>query len=111
MHSRLDSIQDGQWEALAKKAGYNPESLPTFCGVSLRQLERFFKSRFEETPSAWLLELRLQDARSLLRRGLSTKAIAQELGFANAAHSCHAFKIAHGRPPQTFALLEPPDVA
>jgi AraC-like DNA-binding protein len=111
MNSRLESIRDGQWAALAREAKCQPESLAAICGVSLRHLQRFFRYKFGETPSAWLLELRLRQAQALLRQGHSTKAIAQELNFTDPAHFCHAFKKRHGHPPQTVQPLSPPDVA
>ena len=111
MKSRLDSILDGQWEALAKEAKYKSESLAALCEVSLRQLERFLKYQLGQTPSAWLLDLRLRHAQALLRQGYYTQDIAKDLDFADAPHFCHAFKKVHGRPPQTFRPLDPPDVA
>jgi transcriptional regulator GlxA family with amidase domain len=102
MHSRLDSIQDGQWEALAKEAEYKSESLAALCRVSLRQLQRFFKCRFGKTPSTWLLELRLRHAQVMLQQGYYTQEIAKDLNFADAPHLCHAFKKVHGTPPQSF---------
>jgi len=103
MNSRLDTIQDADWEALATKMHYTPESMAACCSVSLRQLERFFKRHFDETPESWLLRLRCRHAIELLRRGYKTVDAAKDLKFGNPSHFCRAFKKLQGRSPQGFA--------
>ena len=103
IRSRLVRIQE--WEALAVEAGYDPATMAALCPISLRQLERFFKTRFGKSPRAWVMELRCRRARELIQRGYSNKAIVLELNFADESHICHAFKKMYGRPPQTFAPL------
>ena len=101
--SRLQRIQD--WETLAKDAGYDPATMSALCPICLRQLERFFMSRFGKSPRSWMLELRCRRARDLIEQGYSNKAVAIELNFANESHLCHAFKKVYGCPPQSFAPL------
>ena len=101
MSSRLERILD--WEALSKDAGYDPVTMAALCPISLRQLERFFQLHFRKSPRSWMLELRCRRARELIERGFSSKAVAQDLNFANESHLCHAFNKVYGCPPQTFA--------
>jgi len=90
-----------EWETLAKNSDYNPMTMATVRLVSLRQLERHFKSAFDKTPTEWIRELRCRIALKLLRHGYSTKAVAAELKYANPSHFCHDFKKVYGCSPQT----------
>jgi len=101
--SRLERIQD--WEALATQAAYDPENMAALCPISLRQLERFFKLHFGESPHCWAMRQRCARARELVQQGYSTKAVAAELNFTDVSNFCHAFKRVYRRPPQTFAVL------
>lgn len=105
LHSRLRRIQD--WEGLSKKAHYDPATMAALCSVSLRQLERFFKLRWGETPRCWLLHLRCRIARQLLEQGYSSNAVVAELHFAGIPHLCHAFNRIYKRAPQSFAPIPP----
>lgn len=98
MNSRLEKIEN--WENLAQSANFQPDQLSALCGVSLRQLERFFKCRFRTTPRRWLRELQCHLAKELITAGYSTKAAAAELKFTSPARFCHAFKRIRGVPPQ-----------
>ena len=100
---RLAELTLPEWEQLAGNAGFHPETLAALCSASLRHLERFFRWRFGERPEAWMRERRCRRAAELIARGYSTKAAAEELGFANPAHFCHEFKKVYGFPPQSFA--------
>jgi AraC-like DNA-binding protein len=111
MNSRLDSIADSEWEGLTIAARYAPESMAAYCSVSLRQLERFFKNHFGETPECWMLKLRCRHAPRLIRQGYATGAVAHELNFTSTSHFCRAFKKLQGRTPQAFAPLRRPEVA
>jgi transcriptional regulator GlxA family with amidase domain len=79
MASRLDGIED--WVKAARAAGYGVETLARRAGVTERQLERFFGQHFACTPKKWVDELRMADARRLLRRGMMIKEVAERLGF------------------------------
>jgi AraC-like DNA-binding protein len=65
-------------------------------------MERYFEQQFNQTPREWATQLRCRLAVQLLSQGWSTKAVAEELKFADESHFCHAFKKALGRPPQSF---------
>jgi AraC-like DNA-binding protein len=101
MKSGLDVVQD--WGSLARAAGFRPAAMAALCGVSVRQLERFFVGRFGKPPRRWMRELRCELARDFITRGWSDKAVVSELKFANSAHLCHEFKSMYLSPPQTFA--------
>ena len=73
------------------------------CGVSLRQLERYFAFRFGVSPRCWTRDFRCRLARDYISRGWSDKAVVVELGFADTAHLCHEFKRLYRSSPQTFA--------
>ena len=101
MSGRLFKVED--WEKLARDTGFQPATLADICDVSLRQLERFFDSRFHQTPNAWLRNLQCHLAKDLISHGYSSKAAALEVGFASQSHFCREFKKVFGAPPQTFA--------
>lgn len=103
MKGRLSRIQ--QWERLAREADFQPALIADLCPVSLRQLERFFADRFEQTPSQWARGLKCRLARQLIAEGWSNKAAAMELGFASESHFCHAFKQVYAASPQSFSRL------
>jgi len=103
INSRLARIQN--WEQLALEAQFRPAIMAALCPVSLRQLERFFLHHFKQTPSRWTRELRCRLACQIIARGWSSKAVAQELYFANESHLCHEFKKFLGVTPQAYSPL------
>ena len=98
---RLSRIES--WEDLTRSAGFRPVVMAVLCGVSLRQLERFFLETFGITPGEWSRNLRCRLARQLISEGWSSKAVASELRYASSSHLCQEFKKAFGAPPQVFA--------
>ena len=101
MSSRLLRVED--WEKLAAEFKFDLDAMVVSGGVSLRQLERFFKLKFGQRPTAWMGELKCRRAAELIGRGYRTDEAARETGFASASHLCHEFKKAYGVPPQSFA--------
>lgn len=101
MSKRLDRIKD--WEALARTAKYEPGTMAALCPISLRQLERYFLLRFQQTPGEWVRRFRCRLACELVTRGYSNKAIAMELHFGSESHLCHDFKKIYGASPQSIA--------
>lgn len=85
-----------------------PLSLPEFAdrsNISLRQLERLFRSLLNTTPSQYYLALRLQRARQLLTQTtMSILQIAVATGFKSAAHFTQAYKHHFKHPPRTERL-------
>jgi AraC family transcriptional regulator len=98
---RLTRIQE--WEQLANAAEYRPANMAALCGVSPRQLERYFLFKFQVTPRKWLREFQCRSAKLLIQRGYSNVAVVAELKFASESHFCREFKKFHGVSPQTFS--------
>jgi AraC family transcriptional activator of pobA len=88
--SRLDHIKD--WKRLARVNGYSTSRIAKHCRISVRQLERFFKTKFDESPREWLHGARMEAAAKSLSRGLLIKEIASQLGYKDIAHFSHDFK-------------------
>jgi AraC-like DNA-binding protein len=105
--SRLDTIRD--WEARAKRAGFRVSLLPSDCGVSRRQLHRFFLLKFHEPPRRWLAEQQLREAANDLTHGLLAKEAMSRTGFKTAAHFARAFKRFYQVPPTVFRTGSPPE--
>lgn len=73
----------------------DPVTLEDICaasGLSRAYLIRAFGKRFGLSPHAYLLDLRVQHARALLRAGRPIAEVALESGFADQAHLQRAFK-------------------
>ena len=97
MASRLTRVTN--WEELAERADYNAKNLAGACGVSLRQLERFFPQAMGLPPQRWLNALRQQKAFALLVSGQSVKEVSICLGYKQSSHFSRQFKQFHGVPP------------
>ena len=100
MSSRLKRIRD--WEERAQAANYCVAVLARKCGVSVRQMERFFLVVHQQPPHDWLHRLRMQRAAELLLEGSTVKEVAIVLGYKHAAHFTHDFKREHGILPSRF---------
>src|SRR5690349_14283589 len=78
-------------EQLARDANFQAADMAASCGISLRHLERFFHENFHTTPREWVRAFRCRLAQALIRRGFSSKAVVQDLGYADHAQLCHDF--------------------
>lgn len=67
-------------------------TLADMAGMSRYQFIRAFRAATGMTPHAYQLDLRILQARQLLRRGHSLSRIAHDLGFADQSHFHRAFK-------------------
>jgi AraC-like DNA-binding protein len=103
MSGRLFRIED--WEQLAKTAGFKPGETAALCGVSNRQLERFFQENFKMPPRIWMRQLQCRLAKDLISKGYSNKAIVADLRFSSQAHFCREFKKQFGASPQSFGPI------
>lgn len=104
-------LANGQWENLAEKAHYSARELAGLCGVSVRQLQRYFREQFHCSPQSWLNEQRLVAAQQLLRSGEPVKKVALDLGFKQSSHFCRQFKTRNHLTPSQFASSESLHVA
>jgi len=99
--SRLSMITN--WALLAPIAKYNCENLAGACLVSKRQLERFFLTKFKQTPKEWMQMFRMGLARNLIEHGYTTKAVASELHYNGCCHFCREFRKHYGQNPQFYS--------
>ncbi|WP_186209782.1 AraC family transcriptional regulator [Burkholderia gladioli] len=82
--------------------------LADLAALSEYHFARMFRVSFGAPPHAWIAEQRLARARELLRgTALPLAQVAEQCGYANAAHFSHRFRDAHGVAPTVFrkALL------
>lgn len=111
------SLADGITDDLCRRAlatlearhtqPFKLKELPGFVGISLRQLERRFRSQAGMTLGHVLRDLRLRTAMNLLRQeGLTAAEVAAKSGFESATHFNRAFKAALGETPVRWRLRE-----
>ena len=72
--------------------GVSLETLAKPVGMSVFQLVRAFSREHGITPHALLVQLRVQEARRLLRSGARTHEAAKQAGFADPSHLVRHFK-------------------
>jgi transcriptional regulator GlxA family with amidase domain len=97
MSSRLDVITD--WEDRAKRANYRVSELAAQCGITERQLRRYFLLKFRCSPHAWLSGRRIELVRPLLDSGKLIKEMAAVAGFSQASNFSRQFKRYYQNPP------------
>lgn len=68
-------------------------------GRSLSAFKRDFAAIFRETPSRWLVQRRLQEARFLIEKGEKPSDIYLDLGFEDLSHFSFAFRKKYGATP------------
>ena len=88
-----------KWSQLAQKANYSITELAVLCGLSVRQLERKFRSAVCQSPKRWLNAMRLRAARKLLQDGGSVKEAAFSFGYKHPQHFSRDFRKFFGVPP------------
>jgi AraC-like DNA-binding protein len=100
--ARKDFYNVEDWAYLAKQAKYDTELLARLLNVCPRQLRRYTRELFNNSPQEWLDERRLVDASILLQGNDLVKTIAYELGFKTAAHFSKKFKVRFGVSPKAY---------
>jgi|SRR5208282_4094650 len=90
MNSRLDRVTD--WGTRAEEAHYRVADLAKMCGVTERQLRRFFRKKFGHAPHFRIAARRLEAARRLLAGENLIKEIAFEAGFSHQENFSRQFK-------------------
>lgn len=77
------------------------------CGKSLSSFKREFKSKFNKTPSRWLINKRLDYSKTLLLgTNLTVSEVGYECGFKNNSHFIQAFKKKAKVTPSRFRILK-----
>ncbi|MDH1263444.1 AraC family transcriptional regulator [Pseudomonas sp. GD03944] len=85
---------------LEQNVGLDDLALAT--GVDRFRLSRAFKSAFGLAPHAYLIQLRLSKARSLLAHGHAPAEVAMALGFADQSHLGRWFRRSYGLTPANY---------
>lgn len=78
------------------------DELARIAGLSRAHMIRAFRREFFITPHAFLTDLRVREARRLLRLGQSPAEVALACGFADQAHFTRHFKARTGVTPGQF---------
>jgi AraC-like DNA-binding protein len=78
------------------------EELAGVAGLSRAHLIRAFRREFFITPHAFQTDMRVREARRLLRQGASPSEVAMQCGFADQAHFTRHFKARTGVTPAVF---------
>jgi AraC-like DNA-binding protein len=97
MGSRLDYIKD--WESEATRARYRVAELAAHCGVTQRQLRRYFWEKFGVSPHLWMARQRAAWIKARLSHGALIKEIAAEAGFSRQENFSRYFKKHHNVTP------------
>lgn len=86
------------------EVGISLADLSRVSNISLSQLVRLFKKHTGVTPHQYLIHLRIEHAKRLIRCGnLSGKEIAVQAGFSDQAHFTKLFKRMTGMSPLKYA--------
>jgi len=81
--------------------------LASLAGLSLSTFKREFQKQFRDTPSNYLKDKRLEEAKELLlKTKLSISQICQQVGFKDIAHFSRSFKKKFNASPSGFRLLD-----
>ncbi|MBJ9984943.1 AraC family transcriptional regulator [Acinetobacter sp. S40] len=78
------------------------EQLSNQSGISRYAIIRLFKRNFGLTPHAFQLNLRINQARELLKKGKAVVDIAYDLGFTDQSHFHRVFKSLTGVTPRQY---------
>lgn len=97
MKSRLDRITD--WNEVARSVSYSVRRLAVSLNISERQLHRYFKDHFGDSPRHFLERIRMNDAVQALSKGGSVKEVAFRTCFKQPSHFSRVFKRTVGRVP------------
>ncbi|PJZ69283.1 hypothetical protein CH373_14330 [Leptospira perolatii] len=81
------------------------EDYADLTGRSLSTFQREFKKMFHCPPGQWLLDKRMEKARSILEKGNTTVTdVAFEIGYENISHFIKAYKQKYNISPKQFLL-------
>lgn len=81
------------------------EDFATLCGKSLSTFKRDFKTIYGTTPAKWLVDKRLEYAKTLLMKtNLNVNEICYESGFVNNSHFIRIFKSKYNLSPNKYRM-------
>ncbi|HWY75229.1 MAG TPA: helix-turn-helix domain-containing protein [Verrucomicrobiae bacterium] len=100
--ARFDLQNPGCWRDAISRSGWRAARLARQLDVSRRQLQRYTRAMFHQSPQDWLDEQRLKVAGDQLQKLRSAKRVAYELGFKQLSHFSREFKRFHGLSPREF---------
>ena len=88
----------------------NPDITNVFLakklGISEVYLRKLFSAHYGITPKQFIIDMRIQKAKSLLTNGTYTiTSISEECGFSSLYHFCRAFKEKTGMTPTEYAAF------
>jgi AraC-like DNA-binding protein len=100
--ARIDIHNLGGWLKMAQEAGYQARALSSQLNISQRQLHRYTREVFGQSPQNWLDQQRLTRAGEMVKSVRCIKVVAAELGFKCVSHFSRKFKFFYGLPPAAF---------
>jgi AraC family L-rhamnose operon regulatory protein RhaS len=84
---------------------WNLQSMAEYCGIQRTQLGKIFKKLTNCTPSEYLFRIRMERAKTLLRRtNLKIIDIAFECGYSSSQYFTNTFRQANGVTPSDYRL-------
>ncbi len=81
------------------------EDMADFMNMSQRSFYRYFSQVFDQAPSQFLTQLRLDQARKLLEAGEPVELVSYSVGFKSVSAFRTAFKAYVGMTPRHFAAM------
>lgn len=98
--ARMQAVRDHLHEGMATDLGL--DELARFAGVDRYRLTRQFSKAFGLSPHAYLVRLRLREARRLLAAGTPVAEAAAAVGFADQSHLGRWFQRAYRLSPAAY---------
>jgi len=80
----------------------NVEDICTHAGISSTTFRQLFKKHYHKTPIEYIIDLRIEHARSLISSGMPVEAAAYESGFNDPKYFARTVKKRFGCTPRTF---------
>lgn len=81
------------------------EGIAASAHLSVFHFSRLFKNTVGVSPYQFVLHLKIEYAKRLIKQKLAVGEIAYSLGFTDSAHFCNAFKKITGQSPLQFSLI------
>lgn len=76
--------------------------LAEHCGVSASWIEKMFKKCVSKGAKRYFLDMKLEHAAKMIKKGFSCNEIAAQLSFSSSAHLSMAFKKKYGVSPLKY---------